>query len=123
MIANVNEIIKRTWSGARRRRGPLFLHDNARPHTAGRVKEKLQHLRWEVIDHPPYSPDASPSDYHLFLSLQNHLNGKMFENSEGVIQATEAFFSSKSPEFYREGIYKLFDVWQQIVNCKGAYAN
>ena len=33
---------------------------------------------WEVMPHPPFSPDLAPSDYYLFSSLQNHLNGKTF---------------------------------------------
>src|SRR3954469_23682395 len=41
-------------------------HDNARPHTVKMTKEKLQALGWEVLPHPPYSPDLAPSDFHLF---------------------------------------------------------
>ena len=39
-------------------------------------KKKLLVLGWEVMPHPPYSPDLAPSDYNLFRSLQYHLNGK-----------------------------------------------
>ena len=44
-------------------------HDNARPHLAEPVTRKIQELGWQVLPHPPYSPDLAPSDYHLFLSL------------------------------------------------------
>ncbi|UYV70361.1 hypothetical protein LAZ67_7002670 [Cordylochernes scorpioides] len=41
-------------------------HDNARPHVAKIVKETLEALQWDVLPHPPYSPDIAPSDYHIF---------------------------------------------------------
>ena len=43
-------------------KGGVLLHDNARPHTA----ETLRKLKFKVMAHPPYSPDLSPTDYHLF---------------------------------------------------------
>jgi len=30
---------------------------------------------WEQFDHPPYSPDLAPSDYHLFPRLKKELGG------------------------------------------------
>jgi hypothetical protein len=33
------------------------------------TKADVQELDWEILPHPPYSPDLAPSDYHLFPSL------------------------------------------------------
>ncbi|KAG5319625.1 MOS1T transposase, partial [Pseudoatta argentina] len=44
----------------------ILFHDNARPHVAKPVKTYLETLKWEVLPHPPYSPDIAPSDFHLF---------------------------------------------------------
>src|SRR5688572_30562379 len=38
------------------RKGVIFHHDNARPHVALSVKNKLAAFNWEVLIHPPYSP-------------------------------------------------------------------
>jgi histone-lysine N-methyltransferase SETMAR len=32
-------------------------------------KADIQEFDWEILSHPPYSPDLAPSDYHLFRSL------------------------------------------------------
>jgi histone-lysine N-methyltransferase SETMAR len=46
--------------------GVVLPHDNAHPHKAVRSRELVGHFNWELSDHPPYSPDLAPSDYHLF---------------------------------------------------------
>ena len=42
----------------------IFQQDNARPHTSLITRNKLLELGWEVMPHPPYSPDLAPSDYN-----------------------------------------------------------
>ena len=51
------------------RKGVTFHQDNDRPHTFLVTRKKLLELGWEVMLHTPYSPDLTPSDYHLFRSL------------------------------------------------------
>ena len=65
------------------RRKVRLLHDNAKPHTSKITRQKLEEFGWEVLPHPPYSPDLAPSDYHLFRSLRNHLvkNSSMIKHN------------------------------------------
>ncbi|KAF2349123.1 hypothetical protein FHG87_020122 [Trinorchestia longiramus] len=51
------------------RRGPVLLHDNARAHVARMTVQKLTELGYEALPHPPYSPDLSSTDHHLFKHL------------------------------------------------------
>ena len=103
------------------RKKVILLHDNARPHTAKVTQEKIIELGWSVLPHPPYSPDLAPTDYHLFCSLQNFLNGKTFISEQGVNEAVLHFFQSKPVKFYEEGIDKLKTRWQQIISNNGEY--
>jgi len=58
----------------------LFLHDNAPTHRALATQKKLAYLGFKSLDHPPYSPDLAPSDYHLFPGLKKQLKGRHFSS-------------------------------------------
>ncbi|GBO46078.1 hypothetical protein AVEN_236710-1 [Araneus ventricosus] len=57
-------------------KGPVLLHDNARPHNAFTTQGLLRSFRWEVWRHPPNSPDLAPCDFHMFGKLKEHLDGR-----------------------------------------------
>ena len=59
------------------RRGPILLHDNARPHVSQITVRKLNELSVEVLPHPPYSPEMSLTGYHLFKYFDNFLTGRI----------------------------------------------
>ena len=99
----------------------IFLHDNARAHTAKRCCKKIKKLGWEIMPHPPYSPDISPSDYYLFKILKQHLDGEIFDSREDLKKGLDDFFSSKPAEFYSNGIQKLPNRWRDIIDKEGDY--
>jgi len=51
-------------------KGVLFLHNNAPAHRALATQKKLAYLGFQCLNHPPYSLDLAPSDYHLFPGLK-----------------------------------------------------
>ncbi|EZA47555.1 Histone-lysine N-methyltransferase SETMAR [Ooceraea biroi] len=102
------------------RKGVVFHHDNAKPHTALVTKKKLKRFGWEVMQHPPYSPDLAPSDYHLFRSLQNNLDGQRFNSVDDQMYLKD-FFAQKSRDFYKRGIMSLPERWQKVVDQDGQY--
>jgi len=65
-------------------RNALLLHDNARPHVAQLTHDVLSDLGWETLEHPPYSPDLSPSNYNLFGPLKEALGGQRFSSNAEV---------------------------------------
>jgi hypothetical protein len=56
-------------------KGTLLLRHNARPHNAAAIVTTLKKLKFETINHPPYSPDLTPSNYHVFDTLKEALRG------------------------------------------------
>jgi hypothetical protein len=53
------------------------LCDNAPAHRAVAVQEFLASRR-VMVNHPPYLPDLSPSDYFLFPKLKFKMKGTHF---------------------------------------------
>ena len=79
-LTRLQEAIQKMRPELLNRKGVVFHHDNARPHTSLMTRQKLTELGWEVLMHPLYSPDLTPPDYHFFRSLQNFLDGKKLAN-------------------------------------------
>ena len=71
--------------------------------------------------HSLYSLDLAPSDYYLFRSLQNFLNGKTFNYDEAVKSHLVQFFADKDQKFYKHGIMKLPERWQTAIEQNGKY--
>uniref|UniRef100_A0A914DGL5 Transposase n=1 Tax=Acrobeloides nanus TaxID=290746 RepID=A0A914DGL5_9BILA len=103
--------------------GPVkLLQDNAKPHRSRRSTHHVKEmLGWEVLDHPPYSPDVAPSDYHIFLSLKNFMRGRQFKNRDQVEASLREYFEFKEPEFYARGIRKLPKRWLTVHYNRGEY--
>ena len=81
-LKQANKKNGQNWSMYRSILAVVFHHDNARTLVSLVTRQKLRELSWEVLMHPPYSPDLAPSDYHLFRSLKNSLNGVKLASKE-----------------------------------------
>jgi histone-lysine N-methyltransferase SETMAR len=100
-------------------KGVALLDDNARPHTAAHTLKTLRHLNFEVLEHPPYSLDLVPSDYHLFGPLKDALRGRHFASDEEVKEVVHAWLVTQPKTFSSEGIRKLVSRWTKCVPKEG----
>ena len=96
-----------------------YHHDNAPAHRAKMTSEKLANLGWEVLPHPPYSPDLAPTDFHLFRALQNHIANMQFNHTDHIITELETFFKEKPQSFYAHGIESLQQRWRDVIDVDG----
>lgn len=115
-------ILRRVHRRLGYRQRVVLQHDNARPHTANVTKKLLEEeFGWEILEHPPYSPDLAPSDYHLFRSMEHALRNKKFQSIVEMENFLINFFNSKDPEFYARGIDLLPEKWQEVIEVDGEY--
>ena len=80
----------------------LFHQDHAPCHKSLATMDKLNELTFELLPHPPYSPDMAPSEYYLFADLKKMLQEKRFYSNEEVIAETNACFENKDKSFYKK---------------------
>ena len=73
------------------------------------------------MDHPPYSPDLAPSDFHLFLHLKKFLGRKRFDDDDDLKDAVQKWLTSQAAAFYEEGIQKLVPRYDKCLNNGGEY--
>ena len=58
--------------------------DNSKVHNSIMSMKKYDELGFKRPPHPAYSPDVAPSDFYLFGYLEQKLQGKQFNDIEGL---------------------------------------
>ena len=98
-----------------------MLHDNARSHSAIRTQNLIRSFGWDQIDHPLYSPDLAPSDFHLFRYLKEFFGDKRFATDDEMKDAVQDWLSSHAADAYDLGIQKLGERFDKSLNRYGNY--
>lgn len=120
-IVDMHQKLREKQPALVNRRGPILLHNNARPHVSQMTVQKLNELNIEVLPHPPNSPDLAPTDFH-FLSIWTVISEIKY--SKVTMKQKWLFFdfsASRAPNFCVDGINKLVSNWQKCVDSNGAY--
>ena len=102
-------------------RGVLLLQDNALAHTSQFAMSAAIECGFEILSHPPYSPDIAPSDFYLFPKLKSQLRCTQYGSNEGAIEAVNEYLGDQENAFYFEGTRKLEQRWAKCMALKGDY--
>ena len=81
----------------------------------------LRDLHYELLEHPPYSPDLAPSDFYLFPKLKLFLAGQRFSSNQEAIAAVEGYFADLTKNHYRDRIMALEHRWNKCNSLRGDY--
>jgi histone-lysine N-methyltransferase SETMAR len=107
------EVLFKLWDAIHRKcpsqlaRGVLLQYGNARNHTAQTTQKRIQELQWELLEHPPYSLDLVPSEYHPFGPLSTTFGGKRFADDEEVETEVWKWLRQQSKDLYTAGFDAL----------------
>ena len=97
---------------------PIILHDNAKSHTAA-VMDLLRRWQWEILEHPPYSPDISPCDYDLFAKEKEPLRGTRYNTRDELVRVIGRSIRNINKDGRADGVLRLTNIWQKMI-YKGA---
>lgn len=67
--------------------------------------EIIDKLRWELLQHPPYSPDQAPSDYYLVSNLKRERHFIQIRRSNrklmGILKHSTNLIIRKALKYYQ----------------------
>ncbi|GBN45803.1 hypothetical protein AVEN_77494-1 [Araneus ventricosus] len=96
--------------------GVILIHDNVHPHSAVVTQQLLEQFKWDVSDHPAYSPD-----FHLFHELKNWLGGQSVQKNKKVQSNVKAHLTSLAETLFEDGIRNLVHRLYKCLNLHGDY--
>ena len=102
-------------------KGVLFLYDNGSAHRALVTQKELAYLGFHFLDHPPYSPDLAPSNYHLFPGLKKQFKGRHFSSDKEFIAAAETWLDGQLSECFLSGFQKLQQRAKKCIELRGEH--
>ena len=71
-------------------KGVLLHLDNAPAHTSVIALAAINDCGFELIQHPPFSPDLAPLDCHLFPKLKKAISGNHFQSEDDATHAEQS---------------------------------
>ncbi|CAF1081757.1 unnamed protein product [Rotaria sp. Silwood1] len=101
--------------------GVILHHHNAPAHISHLVSSTIHDLKYELLRHPPYSPDLAPSDYFLFPVLKDHLKGRHYDDRSSLGSSVYQCLNSMSKDDFTAAILKLPERWQKCISAEGRY--
>lgn len=100
----------------------VILHqDNAPAHRAHSTLLEINLLGFELLEHPPYSPDLAPMDFRVFPGVKKMLRGQHFETSSELQRVTQKVVSGFSSEWYNDIFMKWIYRHRKCVATRGDY--
>jgi len=104
-IRKLHAAIKQKCRG--KLRHVLLYHDNVPAHTSAVAVAAVRECGFHLLNHPPYSPDLAPTDYHVLRSLIDSVHGHNFYSDEEVVYAVNDWFEQQDKKFFMDGVISL----------------
>jgi histone-lysine N-methyltransferase SETMAR len=72
------------------------LHDNEPAYKSKVAIAASTDCGFEILPHPPYSPDLALSDFYLFPTLKTKLRGRRYGSNKGVMKSVNMLFEDQN---------------------------
>lgn len=91
--------------------------------TSTKTPAKLKALKYELLDHPQYSPDLDPSEFYLFPNLKGWLQGKRFATNTQLEMEISGYYDGFDNKYFTKGIEMLEERWSKCIELEGNYVD
>jgi hypothetical protein len=96
---------------------PIILRDSARAHTADAVKDLLCQWQWEILEHPPYSPNISLCGLcSLRQNERTTAEWHITTQREETVRAVGWSLLDINKSGHTNGVHRLPQIWQKVVH-------
>lgn len=99
-----------------------ILHDNAWRHSSYKAIQKLNELKYEILHHPAFTLDLSPTNFQLLKHLEKFSQNKQYENEANLKDSMPGLIDSKdNRNCFRTSIHALTYRWEEYIGANGSY--
>jgi histone-lysine N-methyltransferase SETMAR len=119
LLVQLKEILKEKRRGSDTKE-VLFLHDHTTTHRALATQKKLAYLDFQYLDHPPSSPNLTPSEYYLFTRQKKQLKRSQVSSEAEFMAVAETWLDGQIPVFF-SGLQKLDEGAKKCIELRGDY--
>jgi hypothetical protein len=85
------------------------------------TQERIRELHWELLEHPSYSLDLAPSDFHPFGPLKKPHWWQSFRDDEEVETEVRNWLRQQLKDFNATGFDAMVKRWDKCVNVDEGY--
>ena len=78
-------------------------------------------FRWELLPHPPYSPDLATSDFFFIPKIKEHLKNVRFNDTNEAKQAAKTWRTKWSADYFKNGIKRWKHRLEKRIDLDGDY--
>ena len=93
----------------------LLRHDHAPIGKCKIVQAAIRQAGFIELNHPTYSLDIAPANYHPLSNLKKFVRLKNFSSDDEAVTTVEDYLTDLNSEFFCKGIQSLHDRWQRMV--------
>ena len=85
------------------------------------VTDLLRRWQWEILEHPPYSPDMSPCGHYLFAKVKEPLRGTRYNTRDELIRAVGRSIGNIIKNGRTDRVRRFKKNWQKVINKRVTY--
>jgi histone-lysine N-methyltransferase SETMAR len=122
LLVQLKDIFKKNAAGGKITNGVMFLHENAPAYQVHAIQKQLAYTGFQNLDHPPYSPNLAPSDYHLFPVPKKLLKGPILRPTRRSLLPRRTVWTDKLMIFL-SGLQTLEKRARRVLSFVGSVLN